>query len=160
MSNTGIIDSNITTIRNQIDVIKTQVAATFDSVRFKATLLAGATPVDSLLSSADQTMQLVNRLVEEKTEELALLALNSVSLLEADFDALDAQATAPTASTQLTNAWNKAKSIIATAIKAIGKHLWQIVATAITLKEWTVKGSLGSNIFGLGSVEVSLKFGK
>ena len=158
MSNINIMESNVTAISKQIDVIKGQVATCFDRDRFRPERLAGTTSVENLLSSADQTMQLVNELVKEKTEELVLLTLNSMSVLEADFEALDAQATAPTAPPQLTNAWKKAKSIVTTAIKAIGKHLWQIVATALTLKEWTVKGSLGSNIFGLASVDVSLKF--
>ena len=160
MANINFLETNVAAISKQIDSIKSQVTTCFGRDRFRADWLAEMPSMENLLSTADQTMQLVNKLAEEKTEELAVLALNSVSVLEAEFEALDVQATASTAPPSLTNAWNKVKSIVATAIKAISKHLWQIVATALTLKEWTVKGTLGSSIFGLASVEVGLKFGK
>lgn len=160
MVNINFLETNVTAISKQINSIKSQITTCFGRDRFRAEELAETPSMENLLSTADQTLQLVNKLVEEKTEGLAVLSLNSVSVLEAEFEALDAQANAPTAPPSLRNAWNKIKGIVATAIKAVSKHLWQIIVTALTLKEWTVKGTLGSGIFGLASVEVGLKFGK
>jgi len=125
-------------------------------------------PTEKVLSAADQIMEVVNSLDEklqrgptEQTETSAMLALNSVAVLEADFEVLDTTATNALASVPVAlPVWQKIKNAVKNAIKAISQHLWQIISTALTLKEWTVKGSLGSSIFGLASVEIGLKFGK
>lgn len=118
--------------------------------------------MDTLSGALNQVAEIVDRLqgisVPEKFEEngrTMLLALNSVSVLEADIEAMDKKVIM----TSLASIWVKAKGIIEAAIKAISKHLWQIIVGALTLKEWTLKGSLGTGIFGLASVEIGLKFG-
>ncbi len=118
--------------------------------------------------AADEVRDVVNQLEKElergpseQTKSLAILALNSVAVLEADFEVLDGRVSTAIAHISMAaSIWQKIKNAVKNAIKAISQHLWQIISTALTLKEWTIKGSLGSSIFGLGSAEISLKFGK
>lgn len=176
-----IVKKNGDAIRNYVDDIKNMIngLACPDTRLFRAHGLMeeptnqdfqvlSPLPTEKVLSAADQIGDVVNSLEQElqrgpseQTETLAILALNSVAVLEADLEVLDTTATNALASVPVARSiWQKIKNAVKNAIKAISQHLWQIVSTALTLKEWTVKGSLGSSIFGLGSVEIGLKFGK
>jgi hypothetical protein len=44
-------------------------------------------------------------------------------------------------------------------LKRALKHLWNMIAHLVRVKEWTLEGRLGSDVLGLGSVSVSITFG-
>jgi hypothetical protein len=181
MPYTELVQKNAKAIRDYVGYIEDMINgfARGDKELFRKYALAGeltaqaseglsTLPTEKVLSAADQIRDVLGSLEEElrsgpstQTETFAMLALNSIAVLEADLEVLDTTTTnAVTSVPAALSIWQKIKNAVKNAIKAISQHLWQIVCTALTLKEWTVKGSLGSSIFGLGSVEISLKFGK
>lgn len=174
-SNVEAITTHIATVKNEIKMFKDgdreflEKYESMEGLSGEAQRLLAELPAGNVMTAADETLRLVremrNRLERPEKEQLqglAVLALNSVAVLEAEFDMLDDRVTTAFSARvpMLRSVWNRIKSIIAKAIKAINKHLWQIISTALTLKEWSVKGSVGSGIFGLASVEMSLTFGK
>lgn len=45
-------------------------------------------------------------------------------------------------------------------VKSFGARLWQIICNLLTPYEWSIKGGIGSNsLFGLGNVQIQIKFG-
>lgn len=165
MPDEKILNSNVDAIKDHIRTINSEVRG-FESDQVRLHGWEKTFTTETLLSATNQAEQLVDELAgrlsgapQEQTDAIAILALNSIDIVEAELEALDGKIAA-TMFTPALSSWSKVKGIVKTAIKAISKHLWQIIVTALTLKEWTVKGSLGSGIFGLASVEIGLKFGK
>ncbi|MBM4272089.1 MAG: hypothetical protein FJ139_08040 [Deltaproteobacteria bacterium] len=172
-SNTNAIRAHLATMEGEIKLFTSGDTERLRVLGWRATRsdiqLIREIPSSNLLSAIEETRRVVDKLEQElgtltpeQREALIVLSLNSVAVLEAEVEALDSRvAVMATADAPLVSSvWNRIKDAVKNAIKAISLHLWQIVCTALTLKEWTVKGSLGSSIFGLGSVEISLKFGK
>ena len=60
--------------------------------------------------------------------------------------------------------FKKAGKLIATQLKPllkiIGKRIWRLITHLTTIKEWSISGTIGNNVWGLGKVKLEVKFGK
>lgn len=117
--------------------------------------------VSSPTLAADQLASLAEELVANPAESVALRALNGVSVLDAELELLEKRVQAGEAGPpEPPEGWDKLKEVLKAAIRAISQHLWQIISTALTLKEWSIEGELGTGILGFASVKMALTFGK
>jgi len=58
-------------------------------------------------------------------------------------------------------AWSHMWKGLLKKIKSVSTHLWQLVSSLLKLKEWSVSGNAGINVFGLsGGVTLQLTFEK
>ncbi len=117
---------------------------------------------------ADDVLQSVERLVtaedQESRSSAALYAVASLGALNAQLSLLTAHFNLPGVTQQVgqavTNAWNNLQSYLQNLIQSISAHLWQLISSLLTLKEWSVSGNAGVNLFGLaGTIQVELTFG-
>jgi len=117
--------------------------------------------------SVNQVFERAGNVSEDQQLINVSIALNSISALDAEVDALEGyiewKVTGPSATgayTQIRTWWNRVKQVVKSAIKAISAQLWRIISHVLRLKEWSIKGSAGSSIFGLASAEITLSFGQ
>lgn len=92
--------------------------------------------------------------------ELAFSAVAQYSALESDIDdaASDDEETAAS-STGLVGGVKHVWNWIKKTLKKVGARLWSLISHLTKVKEWSVKGSVGVPLLGLGNAEISLTFG-
>jgi len=61
---------------------------------------------------------------------------------------------------RIRKALNWVKKKVVPVLKRLMGKAWQILANLLTPKGWSIKGTVGSTILGLGSVELQITFGK
>jgi restriction endonuclease len=118
-------------------------------------------------NKVEDTQTAINSLVKAKPEErstTAMHAIASLGALNSQLDYLTARLNLPDVARKVgqkaTNHWNNLQSYLQKLIHSIAGHLWQLISSLMTPKEWSLSGDTGVNLFGLsGTAGIQITFG-
>jgi hypothetical protein len=122
--------------------------------RLEATINETHNTVEALRAPAEVPLA-----ATASANQQALQAIAALGSLEAQFNYFDARAALPLAAAAAA-AWAGLSAYLKTILQKISSQLWQLLARLLTLKEWSVAGSAGVSLFGLGgNAQIQLTFG-